>query len=299
MNYPYFPGCALYSKARSFDEAAKGAASKLGFSLEELPEWTCCGATFPLDEGNNMALLSPVRALANTRKAGGEKLVTLCAICHNVLKRANNVMVKNPARRKTVTEFLEEPYDGSVKVLHYLELLRDEIGFAALAEKVEKPLKGLKVAAYYGCLLLRPAADMAFDDPDRPTILEDLFAALGATPVDFPLKAECCGAFQVINSEATATRCSKEIVESAKSRGADLLVTACPLCQFNVEDRQNEMAKESLGFSGLPVLYFTELLGLALGAGQQSVDLKSHYVDPRPALERCGLWNDEAAGGKP
>ena len=293
MNYPYFPGCNLFEKARAFDLTARKSSEKLGFTLDELPEWTCCGATFPLAEDNNMALLSPTRVLANGKKAGND-LVTLCAVCHNVLKRTNAVMKENPARRKTVTEFIEEPYDGSLNVLHYLEVLRDRIGFGELASKVEKPLAGLKVATYYGCLLLRPAREMAFDDPDRPTILEDLFRALGAVPVDFPMKTECCGAFQVLNSDDMATRCSREIIGSAKARGADVIVTACPLCQFNIEDRQNVM-KDDLAFSTLPVLYFTELLGLALGLGGEAVDGPSHYVDPLPVLNKYGLL--DAAGG--
>lgn len=297
MNYPYFPGCNLFEKAKALDLAARKSSEKLGFNLVELEEWTCCGATFPLAEDNNMALLSPTRVLANGRKAG-EDLVTLCAVCHNVLKRTNHVMTNNAERRKTVTEFIEEPYDGSLKVLHYLEVLRDRIGFSELASKVEVPLKGLKIASYYGCLLLRPAKEMAFDDPDRPTILEDLFTALGAEPVDFPMKTECCGAFQVLNSDVTATRCSREILDSAKARGADVVVTACPLCQFNIEDRQNAMKKDSLDFQTLPVLYFTELLALALGLGQDMIAAESHYVDPMPLLISRGLASGRTAGGQ-
>lgn len=296
MKLPYFPGCTLYSKAKAFDEAAKRSGEKLGFSLEELPQWTCCGATFPLAEDYDMGLASPTRALANGRKEG-DCLVTLCAVCHNVLKRTNHVMKTNPARRDKVTGFIEEPYDGTLDVVHYLEVLRDKVGFAALAEKVEKPLAGLKVGAFYGCLLLRPAAEMQMDDPDRPTIFENLLRALGAEPVEYPMKAECCGAFQVVHSDAMATRASREIIDSARSRGAELLVTACPLCQFNLEDRQKEMAAADTAFKALPVLYFTELLALALGLGDAFIDMDKHYTDPRPALAGRGLLDAKAAGG--
>lgn len=288
MNFPYFPGCTLFDKAKTFDDTGRKAAEALGFTLTELADWTCCGATFPLAEDNNMALLSPTRVIAAGAAAGGD-LVTLCAICHNVLKRTNHVLKNNPARRKTVTEFIEVDYDGSSEVLHYIEVLRDRVGFAALAEKVKKPLAGLKVGSYYGCLLLRPGAEMAFDDVDRPTVMENLVTALGGTPVDYAMKVECCGAFQVINSDATATRCSREIIESASRAGAELLVTACPLCQFNLEDRQKEIAETKAGFKAMPVLYFTELLGLALGFGAEAVDASKHYVDPLPLLKRCGL----------
>ncbi|MBI5014873.1 MAG: CoB--CoM heterodisulfide reductase iron-sulfur subunit B family protein [Deltaproteobacteria bacterium] len=288
MNYPYFPGCTLYTKAQSFDEAAKRAGDKLGFALEELPYWTCCGATFPLAEDYDMALASPTRVLARARQQG-EKVVTLCAVCHNVLKRTNHVMKTNEARRAKVTDFIQEPYDGTLDVVHYLEVLRDDVGFEGVAAKVEKSLQGLKVAPFYGCLLLRPKAEMAMDDPDNPRIFEDLLRALGAEPVDFPMKAECCGAFQVVHSDDMATRCSREIIGSAKKRGAELLVTACPLCQFNLEDRQAEMAKAEQGFKGLPVLYFTQLLALALGDSAEGMDVSRHHADPRPVLQAHGL----------
>ena len=288
MNYPYFPGCTLYTKAKDLDEAGRRAGEKLGFTLEELPYWTCCGASFPLAEDYDMALASPTRVLARARKQG-DKVVTLCAVCHNVLKRTNHVMKTNETRRVKVTDFIQEPYDGDLDVVHYLEVLRDDVSFEGLKAKVEKPLQGLRVAPFYGCLLLRPKAEMQMDDPDNPRIFEDLLRALGAEPVDFPLKAECCGAFQVVHSDAMATRCSREIVASAKARGADLLVTACPLCQFNLEDRQAEMAKAEQGFKGLPVLYFTQLLALALGESAEALDVSRHHTDPRPVLQARGL----------
>ncbi|MBI5441226.1 MAG: CoB--CoM heterodisulfide reductase iron-sulfur subunit B family protein, partial [Deltaproteobacteria bacterium] len=261
---------------------------KLGFTLAELPYWTCCGATFPLAEDYDMALASPTRVLARSR-AEGEKVVTLCAVCHNVLKRTNHVMRTNEARRAKVTDFIQEAYDGSLSVLHYLEVLRDDVGFDAVRAKVAKPLAGLKLAPFYGCLLLRPKAEMAMDDPDRPRIFEDLLGALGAEPIDYPMKAECCGAFQVVHSDAMATRCSREILASARGRGAEALVTACPLCQFNLEERQNEMAKAEQGFKPLPVLYFTQLLDIALGEDADAMDVSRHYADPRPLLTGRGL----------
>ena len=288
MSYLYYPGCTLYTKAKSFDEAGRRAGEKLGFTLEELPSWTCCGASFPLAEDYDMGLASSTRVLAQARKLG-PTLVTLCAVCHNVLKRTNAVLRGNEERRAKVTDFIEEPYDGELRVVHYLEVLRDDVGFDTVAVKVERPLSGLRVAAFYGCLLLRPVAEMDMDDPHHPTILEGLLGALRAEPVDFPMKTECCGAFQTIHSDATATRCSREIIDSARRRGAEALVTACPLCQFNLEDRQAEMTKADAGFERLPVLYFTELLRIALGESAESMDVSRHYLDPRPVLQARGL----------
>ncbi|PLX40242.1 MAG: heterodisulfide reductase, subunit B [Deltaproteobacteria bacterium] len=198
-------------------------------------------------------------------------------------------MKTDEERKGKVTSFLEEDYDGNLDVLHYLEVLRDKVGFEELSKKVERPLTGLKIAPYYGCLLLRPAAEMQMDNPDDPSIFEELIKALGAEVVDFPMKSECCGAFQVVNSETMATRCSKEIIASASSRGADVIVTACPLCQFNIEDRQKEIGEAETGFKTLPVLYFTELMALALGCGDESISSKKHYIDPRPVLTERGL----------
>lgn len=284
MKLQYFPGCTLFEKADSFDRSGREAAKKLGFELVEVKDWTCCGATFPLAEDYDMALASPTRVLANAKKTGDE-LVSLCAVCHNVLKRTNHVMQSNAERREKVNGFIEEEYDGSLEVVHYLEVLRDKIGFEKVAELVEKNLDGLKVAPFYGCLLLRPGKEMAMDDVYNPSIFEDALSAIGAAPVDFSMKTECCGAFQVVNSVDTATRCSREIIDSARAAGAEVLVTACPLCQFNLEDRQREMGEEDSTFKTLPVLYFTELLALAMGEGEGAIDLEKHYTDPMPVLK--------------
>jgi len=163
--------------------------------------------------------------LARSRQQG-EKGGHPLRVCHNVLKRTNHVMKNNEARRLKITDFIQETYNADLEVVHYLEVLRDDVGFDAVRGKVEKPLQGLKVAPFYGCLLLRPRR-AGMDDPDNPKIFEDLLRALGAEPVDYPMKAECCGAFQVVRSDDMATRCSREIIGSAKRRGAQVLVTAC------------------------------------------------------------------------
>jgi heterodisulfide reductase subunit B len=312
MNYKYFPGCTLYTQGKTFDDAGRKSAEKLGFELEELENWTCCGATFPLSENYDMALASPVRTLTNAKKES-DTLVTLCAICHNVLKRSNHLMATDKERRDKINSFIEEPdankaaakeantdeatieedYKGELKVLHYLEVLRDELGFDAVKEKIENNLNGLKVGSYYGCMLLRPESELAMDDHYRPKIFEELVSAMGGEPVDFPLKTQCCGAFQVIHEENFAMTSSREIIDSARGRGAKLLITACPLCQFNIEEKQREMKEVEPSFTPMPVLYFTELLALSLGLGEESIDLSKHYTDPRPILREHSLLNEE------
>ncbi|NPA25282.1 MAG: disulfide reductase [Deltaproteobacteria bacterium] len=289
MRYSYFPGCTLYTKAKKLDDAGRECSLKLGFELDELPDWTCCGATFPLVNDQHMLMSGPTRILADTKDRGDDKLVALCSVCYNVLKRTNHVMLNDEERRAKITDFIERDYHGEVEVLHYLQVLRDEIGFDALKEKVVKPLEGLKVACYYGCLLLRPVKEIGLDRMENPTIFEDFIRALGAEPVDFPFKIECCGAFQTVNSMATATRCSREILSNAVQNGADLVITTCPLCQFNLDDRQPEILKEDPAFTTIPVFYFTQLLAVALGLDSGNLGFERNFINPLELLQEKGL----------
>ncbi len=288
MKYPYFPGCTLYTKAKKLDDAARECSLRLGFELDELPDWTCCGATFPLVNDQHILLAAPTRILADTEEQGADKLVALCSVCFNVLKRTNHVMRHDEERREKVTDFIERDYHGEIDVMHYLQVLRDDIGFDKLKEKIDKPLDGLKVACYYGCLLLRPVKEIGLDKMENPTIFEDFVRALGAEPVDFPYKIECCGAFQTVHSMDVATRCSRDILKSATKSGADLVITTCPLCQFNLDDRQPEIVKSDPGFSSIPVVYFTQLLALALGMSAEDLGFERNLIDPLPVLKGKG-----------
>jgi heterodisulfide reductase subunit B len=241
---------------------------------------------------NELALIGPTRILVEAQRQDA-RLVTQCSICYNVLKRTARFLHDNPEQRERIGLFIEEEDVedaslGEVQVLHLLELLRDELGFGALSERVTAKL-GLKTAPYYGCLLLRPQKEIALDDPDEPTILHGMLASLGCTAVDFPAKTECCGSYLTVNASDAAQELSYSILSSAQDAGAEMLVTSCPLCQFNLDYRQEEMAKEHTGFRPLPVLYFATLLGIALGLDSTDYGLEEHYVDPRPLLERKGL----------
>ncbi len=266
MVHPYFPGCTLATKARSFDTAARAAAAALGAPLDELPKWNCCGATFPLATDNLLNLVGPTRVLARARQQG-DHVVTLCAACYNVLKRTDQFLAAEPEKRDRFNLFTEEPYQGGLRVLHLLEVLRDAVGYAAVKERVRQPLTGQRLAPYYGCLLLRPAHGIGLDDAENPSILEGLLAALGADVVDYSHKTECCGSYLVVSEPAVARDLSLSIIEAAQRRKATALVTSCPLCQYNLESRQTEMARLHPGLQPLPVVYFTELLAQALGVG--------------------------------
>ena len=255
----YYPGCTLRNKAKDLDFYARACAEKLGFSLCEPETWQCCGGAFTASDDEIATKLSAVRALKAARDAG-HPLVTVCSACHNVIKRTNEAM-KNASFADKVNAYMAQDddfkteYHGETRVYHYLEYLRDVVGFDRVKEAVVHPLSDRKLAAYYGCLLLRPGKVMAFDDPENPVIIEDFLRALGAEPVVYAMRNECCGGYLCLeDAEATKKR-SNAVSDSAKNHGASAIVTACPLCRYNLIKNGSE----------LPVIYFTELLAEALG----------------------------------
>jgi heterodisulfide reductase subunit B2 len=287
MSIAYFPGCTLSTKATGYDISGRAVAQALGMPLEELAEWQCCGATFPLATENSMALIAPTRLLTQVQKSGG-KVTTLCAICFHVLRRSQNFLETHPEMLERINWFTEEPYDGKAIVTHFLEILRDDITWQGLSEKVTNPLKGLKVAPYYGCLLLRPSAEIQLDDPDNPSILHECLKALGCEVVDFPYQSECCGSYLAVSKPDVPQKLATEILASARRHGAQALVTACPLCQFNLDFPQRA-EQQTLNGNEIPVLYFTQLMAVALGLEPAAWGMDKHYIDPKPLFESFQL----------
>ena len=263
MIYSYYPGCTLSTKAKELDKCGRLAAQALGVELEEIENWQCCGAVYPQAEDEIATKLSAVRAL-NAAKEKNQPLLTLCSACHHVIKRVNDDMKNSEYIRTRANNYLklDAPYAGETNVVHYLEMLRDEVGFDKLKAAVKNPLKGVKIAAYYGCLLLRPSGVMAFDDPENPQIIEDFIRAIGATPVIYSQRNECCGGYMAMEDEGYARRRVERILASAAEAGADEIITACPLCMYNLA--------HNAGNAKLPVKYFTELLYQALGLGEEA-----------------------------
>ncbi len=255
MKASYFPGCTLKTKAKDLDVYARKCADVLGVCLEEIENWQCCGGAFTTSTDEIATKLSSVRALKEAKEKN-QPLVTVCSACHNVIKQTNSAMQTNQTFASRVNNYMgETPYNGEAEVIHYLELLRDKVGFDALKEKVVKPLTGKKVACYYGCLLLRPGKVMAMDDVENPTIMENMIKALGGEPVVFAYRNECCGGYIAMEDKNSAKQKSLKITENACEKGADVIVTACPLCMYNLKKNG----------SGIPVVYFTDLLAEALG----------------------------------
>ena len=256
--YSYFPGCTLKNKAADLDMYARASAQALGFTLQEIPDWQCCGGVYPLAKDEIATKLSSVRALADAEKAG-QDLVTLCSACHNVIKQVNNDMLNDDNFIFKANTYLKPDgieYHGGTKVLHFLEVLRDVVGWDNVKKAVKKPLTGKKIGAYYGCLLLRPGKVMQMDDPENPQILEDFIKAIGAEPVIYAQRNECCGAYTMFEDKSIPQERSQTILANAQDMGADMLITACPLCRYNLIKNKAE--------SSLDIIYFTELLAQAL-----------------------------------
>ncbi|MBR6754622.1 MAG: CoB--CoM heterodisulfide reductase iron-sulfur subunit B family protein [Clostridia bacterium] len=255
MKVSYFPGCTLKNKAKDLDIYARKCAEVLGVTLEEIEDWQCCGGVFTTANDEVATKLSSVRALKSAFEKG-QALVSVCSACHNVIKQTNFAMKNDKQFADKVNRYMaEDEYNGETTVYHYLELLRDVVGFDKIKEKVVNPLSNKKIAAYYGCLLLRPNTVMRMDDPENPSIIEDLIKALGAEPVVYGYRNECCGGYVRLESPELADKKSKNVSSGAKKAGAEIIVTACPLCKYNLEKSGSEV----------PVVYITELLAEALG----------------------------------
>jgi heterodisulfide reductase subunit B len=290
MDLSYYPGCTLKTKASNFEVAAIAAMSVLGVDLKELPRWNCCGASYSLAEDDLIHQVAPIRNLIRAKEQGSEKLLTLCAFCYNTLKRANLIITNDPEKKDTLNNFMDEEidYEGEVKTVHLLEVLRDDVGWEAITAKVTKPLQGLKVAPYYGCTLIRPA-EIALDDGERPVVLHNLLKALGAEVADFPFATECCGSYQLLGQPDAALQCTWNILGSAARQGADVMVLVCPLCEYNLASKQQQIMQTYTEFKGLPILYFTQLLALALGVDPDKCCLDSSSTDARPLLQEKGI----------
>lgn len=251
---PYFPGCTLSTKAKNLDQQARKIAGSFGFDFVEVPDWVCCGAVYPNSIKNLMRFVGPYRILANSATIG-KQVVTLCSACFNVLRRVNKLIQENQEVKQKLQVFTELDYNGEVEVLHYLEFLRDRVTYDRIKEKAkqQKKPKALKVAPYYGCLLLRPQEELQFDDSENPTFIANIINAVGDDAIQFPLCNECCGAHLSVY-EQDSLRPARCIGEEARTFGAEVLVTSCPLCYYNVDKTQL-----------IPVKYFTEYLASALG----------------------------------
>jgi heterodisulfide reductase subunit B len=289
MKYGYYPGCSLEKNAYSYHQSAMAVAKPLGLEFAEVEDWNCCGATeyFSVDALPAYALVGRNLAIA-AEKNSSDQLVAPCSACFLNLKKTDHYMGESPKLSAKVNEALGAgglKYDpGSLKVRHLLDIFVNDVGFEAIEEKVKKPLYELKVAPYYGCLITRPAKTGSFDAAEYPTSLDDLMKTLGATVVDFPLKAACCGGHMTQISEDVALGMMFRLLKNASDNRADMMVTLCPMCQFNLDAYQDAVNKKYGTQFNLPILYFTQMIGLAFGMSENELGIGKELVSAKGAL---------------
>ena len=296
MSYLYFPGCSLRSTGRPYEESILAVFKKLDIPLTELEDWNCCGATayVSIDENRAFTLAARNLALAERMQANGnagQDLMAPCSACYLVLEKTQHYMKTDAGVNHEVTEALHRggfDYKGTAKVRHPLDILVNDIGIERITKAVVRPMKGMKVACYYGCLLTRPPNIVAFDDAEHTSCMDELLTAIGAEPVEWPFKTECCGASLSITRSEIVNRLSHRLLSMARQAGAQCLAVACPLCESNLDLRQADAAKAHGPIPDTPVLYITQLLGLALGLSSGDVGLEALTVSAEPLLAGIG-----------
>ena len=288
LNYSYYPGCSLHASASEYDLSTRELFHALGIGLTEIPDWFCCGATpaHNVDELLSLSLCAKNLELAD--KVEGDMAVA-CASCFSRLKTAQHVLGASDVKRKQVEKAIDAPVKLDSNVKHLLEILAKDLGLERLAAAVKKPLSGLKVACYYGCLLTRPTDVPNLDCAEAPTIMERVIEAAGAETVAWTHRLECCGANFTLSRPGVVIQLTNAVLESAKAAGADCIMVGCPLCHGNLDIRQKEIEGVYNTSYGLPVFYLTQLLGLSVGLDADKLGLDAMMVNPLPLLKEKGL----------
>ena len=297
MKYWYYPGCSLKSTGRAYEESLLAVFKALEVPLHELDDWNCCGATsyMSMDEVQAFALAARNLGLAEkangTSEKDGPQLVAPCSACYLVLSKTQRYVAQHPELGGQVNAGLRAvglTYEGRVKIRHPLDVLVNDIGLERISRLVKHPLKGLKIACYYGCQVVRPFA--TFDNAYNPTTMDKLVEALGGTAVKWPLKTRCCGGTLIGTIPDAGLRLSHILLKEAMRRGADTMITVCPLCQFNLECYQDEMGRQFQDPVRLPVVYLTQLMGKAFGIPDKQLGMQRLFVPPAwvPAAQEGG-----------
>lgn len=285
ISIPYYPGCSGTGTSLEYDLSTRAVCRALGVNLIDIPDWSCCGSTPAHTVNHVLSAALSARNLALAAKMGHDRVTTPCPSCLTNLKGAGHKLHKAEFREK-VNALLDEPYEADVDTRPVLQVLWEEVGADAIAERVTKRLSGMRVACYYGCIMNRPPELMDFDDPEHPMIMDRLLTVAGAEVAPFPLKVECCGASFGITRKDIVAKLSGRLLAAAKELEVDALVTACPLCQMNLDLRQPQVEK-ALGVTfNIPVFYYTQLLGIAMGLPEKDLGLGKLAVSPAGALEK-------------
>jgi heterodisulfide reductase subunit B len=278
VKYAYYPGCSLEKTQRGYDESVREIFKALDQELIEIEDWNCCGATMYMSVRETVSLTVSARNLALAERMGLDILAP-CSSCFTILSKTNRILSQIPEMHRDVNEALAEgglTYTGATRVRHPVDILMNDIGLDVIKSRFQRNLNGLRIAPYYGCQIVRP--DKTFDDRENPILLDRMFAACGAEMVYFPLKVRCCGGMLMTTFEDTALKLNKELLQCAIDNGAEAIVTTCPLCHFNLEGYQDRINKVYGTSFNIPILYFTQLLGIAFGLAPQKLGLDSSFI---------------------
>jgi heterodisulfide reductase subunit B len=289
LKYGYYPGCSLHSTGPEYDASFKAVCECLGIELEEINDWICCGASSAHSVSNLLATALPMKNLALAENTGISELAVPCAKCFSRLKKALYATGQNKTLHDAVLEVIDSPFKNNVTVVHPLEIF-DKLNPEAVNETVTRNLAGLKVVCYYGCLLTRPPKVMAFDEHEYPMTMDRVLEKVGATVLDWSYKTDCCGtAFALMGETDVVLTLTQKILENAMAVGAHAIAVACPLCHVNLDTRQKAIEEKYQTDYGIPILYFTQLMGLAFGIEPQKLELSKHFVSPEPVLNMLSL----------
>lgn len=283
MKFAYYPGCTATSTSVEYEESVQETAKYLGIEFEEIPDWTCCGASSGHVINKELSIALPSRNLALAEKMA-LPVTAPCPACSLRLKNAEYELGRNPELKSKIESDIGMTLELKQKSRHFLEVLAQDIGFDAIREQVRKPLEGLKVVAYYGCYLVRPPEVTAFDDPENPMIMDNILEALGAEVLDWSYKVDCCGGSLSIVTPEIVEKLSGKIISGAREAGADAIASACGICQLNLDMRQPKNA-----VSPMPVFYFSELAALAFGSTSMKEWAPKHFADPSGLLGKLNL----------
>ena len=294
-HYLFYPGCSMESSAKAYYDSLMAISGPLGLDLEEIRDWNCCGATeyVGLSLTPAYALISRNLALAMKQANGTRTVVAPCSACYLNLAKADHYMRERPALGERVNKALAAGdlyyQPGSLQIRHILDVIINDVGLDHVTSKVVKPLKGLRVAPYLGCMVPRPDYEKRWSNHEYPTELDRLLKALGAEVIDFPLKTHCCGGHMTQISPSTAYELIRRLIHAADQYHADVMVTLCPMCQMNLDAYQGETNRHFHTNYNMPILFFTQLMGLAFGLNAKELGIGMELVDARPALSRIGV----------
>ena len=283
MKYAYYPGCSAESTARDQHVSILEVAKALDIKLVEPKGWTCCGSTPAHHTDKLLSVALPAANLLKVQETGLD-MVVACAACYNRMKVANHEINFNAKIKEEVDNALGKGYDGSVKVRHFIEILLEDFGIEKLKSRLTHSLNGLKVASYYGCLLVRPNEVTNFDNPENPASMDRLIKAMGGEPIDWPHKVECCGGGFALARPDIVVELSGGVLGMAEASGAQSVAVACPMCQVNLDLRQNEINKKKNTNYNLPIVYITQLLGLCLGISPNKLGMKKCVISPESVI---------------